>query len=70
MCDPRSAEPLVAIALSFDAINGEYNRRTNMVKDAMDARAGATREELIDAIVTEKGVILNPTVANMQAAFG
>jgi arsenite oxidase large subunit len=29
----------------------EYNRRTNMVKEAMDARAGATREELIDAIV-------------------
>jgi arsenite oxidase large subunit len=29
----------------------EYNRRTNMVKEAMDARAGATREELVDAIV-------------------
>ncbi len=28
-----------------------YNRRSNMVKEAMDARAGATREELIDAIV-------------------
>jgi FixJ family two-component response regulator/formylmethanofuran dehydrogenase subunit D len=28
-----------------------YNRRTNMVKEAMDARAGATREELVDAIV-------------------
>ena len=29
-----------------------YNRRTNMVKEAMDARAGATREELVDAIVS------------------
>ncbi|RGP38047.1 arsenate reductase (azurin) large subunit [Pseudotabrizicola alkalilacus] len=28
-----------------------YNRRSNMVKEAMDARAGATREEMIDAIV-------------------
>lgn len=29
----------------------EYNRRTNMVKDAMDAHAGSSREELVDAIV-------------------
>ncbi|MDN2581588.1 arsenate reductase (azurin) large subunit [Aquibium sp. ELW1220] len=29
----------------------EYNRRTNMVKDAMDAHAGATRDELVEAIV-------------------
>ncbi len=29
-----------------------YNRRSNMVKEAMDARAGATREEMIDAIVS------------------
>lgn len=28
-----------------------YNHRTNMVKEAMDAAAGKTREELIDAIV-------------------
>ncbi|MEO1090524.1 MAG: arsenate reductase (azurin) large subunit [Pseudomonadota bacterium] len=28
-----------------------YNRRTNMVKEAMDARAGATRDELVEAIV-------------------
>ncbi|MFN4192074.1 MAG: arsenate reductase (azurin) large subunit [Tabrizicola sp.] len=28
-----------------------YNRRTQMVKDAMDARAGGTREEMVDAIV-------------------
>jgi methylthioribose-1-phosphate isomerase len=29
-----------------------------------------TPGELIDAIVTERGVILRPTLANMQAAFG
>lgn len=28
-----------------------YNRRTNMVKEAMDAVAGGTREDLVDAIV-------------------
>ncbi len=28
-----------------------YSRRSNMVKEAMDARAGATREEMVDAIV-------------------
>ena len=28
-----------------------YNRRTNMVKEAMDAAAGGTREEVVDAIV-------------------
>ncbi len=28
-----------------------YNRRSNMVKETMDARAGATREEMVDAIV-------------------
>jgi len=28
-----------------------YNRRTNMVKEAMDAAAGGTREDLINAIV-------------------
>jgi len=37
--------------LNATAFKREYNRRTNMVKDAMDARAGATREELVDAIV-------------------
>ncbi len=29
-----------------------YNRRTNMVKEAMDAAAGGTREEVVDAIVS------------------
>ncbi|MEE4119404.1 MAG: arsenate reductase (azurin) large subunit [Paracoccaceae bacterium] len=28
-----------------------YNRRTNMVKEAMDAAAGGTREEVVDAII-------------------
>jgi arsenite oxidase large subunit len=37
--------------LNATAFKREYNRRTNMVKEAMDARAGATREELVDAIV-------------------
>ena len=37
--------------LNASAFKREYNRRTNMVKEAMDARAGATREELVDAIV-------------------
>jgi len=29
-----------------------------------------TPGELIDAIVTERGVILNPTAENMRTAFG
>ncbi len=29
-----------------------------------------TPGELIDAIVTERGVILNPTAGNMRTAFG
>ena len=37
--------------LNASVFKREYNRRTNMVKEAMDARAGATREELVDAIV-------------------
>ncbi len=38
--------------LNASEFKREYNRRTNMVKEAMDARAGATREELVDAIVS------------------
>jgi arsenite oxidase large subunit len=38
--------------LNASAFKREYNRRTNMVKEAMDARAGATRGELVDAIVS------------------
>ena len=37
--------------LNASVFKREYNRRTNMVKEAMDARAGATREEMVDAIV-------------------
>ncbi|WP_299363477.1 arsenate reductase (azurin) large subunit [uncultured Paracoccus sp.] len=33
----------------------EYNRRTNMVKAAMDAAAGRSREELVDAILAAIG---------------
>lgn len=37
--------------LNASAFKREYNRRTNMVKEAMDARPGATRAEMVDAIV-------------------
>jgi arsenite oxidase large subunit len=37
--------------LNASAFKREYNRRTNMVKEAMDARPGATRDEMVDAIV-------------------
>jgi arsenite oxidase large subunit len=36
--------------LNASAFKREYNRRTNMVKEAMDNAIGATREELVDAI--------------------
>ena len=36
--------------LNASRFKREYNRRTNMVKEAMDAAAGTTREELVDAI--------------------
>ena len=36
--------------LNATVFKREYNRRTNMVKEAMDARAGATRAELVEAI--------------------
>ncbi|CAM8664086.1 BisC Anaerobic dehydrogenases, typically selenocysteine-containing [Paracoccaceae bacterium] len=37
--------------LNAGAFKREYNRRTNMVKEAMDALVGASRAELVDAIV-------------------
>ena len=37
--------------LNASAFKRVYNHRTNLVKEAMDASAGATREELVDAIV-------------------
>ncbi len=36
--------------LNASVFKREYNRRTNMVKEAMDSAAGATRKELVDAI--------------------
>ncbi|PVB60958.1 arsenate reductase (azurin) large subunit [Labrenzia sp. 011] len=49
-----------------------YNRRTNMVKEAMDARAGATREELVDAIVAaiEAGGLFSVNVDIVQSQIG
>ncbi len=49
-----------------------YNRRTNMVKEAMDARAGATREELVDAIVAaiEAGGIFSVNVDVIHSQIG
>ena len=37
--------------LNASAFKRMYNHRTNLVKEAMDASAGATRDELVDAIV-------------------
>ena len=49
-----------------------YNRRTNLVKEAMDARAGATREELIDAIVgaIEAGGLFSVNVDIIHSQIG
>jgi arsenite oxidase large subunit len=49
-----------------------YNKRTNMVKEAMDARAGATREELVDAIVAaiEAGGIFSVNVDIIHSQIG
>ncbi|MEQ8655423.1 MAG: arsenate reductase (azurin) large subunit [Kiloniellales bacterium] len=49
-----------------------YNRRTNMVKEAMDARAGATREEMVDAIVAaiEAGGLFSVNVDIVHSQIG
>ena len=49
-----------------------YNKRSNMVKEAMDARAGATREELVDAIVgaIEAGGIFSVCVDIIHSQIG
>ncbi len=49
-----------------------YNKRTNMVKEAMDARAGATREELVEAIVAaiEAGGLFSVNVDIVQSQIG
>jgi arsenite oxidase large subunit len=50
----------------------EYNRRTNMVKEAMDARAGATRAELVDAIVAaiEAGGLFSVNIDIIHSQIG
>ena len=49
-----------------------YNRRSNMVKEAMDARHGATRDELVDAIVAaiEGGGIFSVNVDIIHSQTG
>jgi arsenite oxidase large subunit len=58
--------------LNATAFKREYNRRTNMVKEAMDARAGATREELVDAIVAaiEAGGLFSVNVDIIHSQIG
>ncbi len=58
--------------LNASVFKREYNRRTNMVKEAMDARAGATREELIDAIVgaIEAGGLFSVNVDIIHSQIG
>ena len=47
-------------------------RRTNMVKEAMDARAGATRDELVEAIVAaiEAGGLFSVNVDIIHSQIG
>jgi arsenite oxidase large subunit len=58
--------------LNASEFKREYNRRSNMVKEAMDARAGATREELVDAIVAaiEAGGIFSVNVDIIHSQIG
>ncbi len=58
--------------LNASIFKREYNRRTNMVKEAMDARAGATREELVDAIVgaIEAGGLFSVNVDIVHSQIG
>ena len=58
--------------LNASVFKREYNRRTNMVKEAMDARAGATREELVDAIVAaiEAGGLFSVNVDIIHSQIG
>jgi arsenite oxidase large subunit len=58
--------------LNASAFKREYNRRTNMVKEAMDARPGATREELVDAIVSaiEAGGLFSVNVDVIHSQIG
>jgi arsenite oxidase large subunit len=58
--------------LNASKFKQEYNRRTNMVKEAMDARAGATREEVVDAIVAaiEAGGLFSVNVDIIHSQIG
>ena len=58
--------------LNASAFKREYNRRTNMVKEAMDARAGATRAEMVDAIVgaIEAGGLFSVNVDIIHSQIG
>jgi arsenite oxidase large subunit len=58
--------------LNGSVFKREYNRRTNMVKEAMDARAGATREELVEAIVAaiEAGGLFSVNVDIIPSQIG
>ena len=58
--------------LNASAFKREYNRRSNMVKEAMDSRAGATRDELVDAIVgaIEAGGIFSVNVDIVHTQIG
>jgi arsenite oxidase large subunit len=58
--------------LNASAFKRAYNHRTNMVKEAMDARAGATREELVDAIVgaIEAGGLFSVNVDIIHTQIG
>jgi arsenite oxidase large subunit len=58
--------------LNASVFKREYNRRTNMVKEAMDARAGATREEVVDAIVgaIEAGGLFSVNVDIIHTQIG
>jgi arsenite oxidase large subunit len=58
--------------LNASVFKREYNRRTNMVKEAMDARAGSTREELVDAIVgaIEAGGLFSVDVDVIHSQIG
>ena len=58
--------------LNASAFKREYNRRTNMVKEAMDAAIGATRAELVDAIVAaiDKGGLFSVNVDIIHSQIG
>lgn len=58
--------------LNATVFKREYNRRTNIVKQAMDGAAGGTREELVDAIVAaiEAGGLFSVNVDIIHTQIG